>query len=357
MRVEPPVLQQRQQTELEASPGQPKPQPMTKALLVLFLIGVCLRGYEYYGQQWRAGPSLWMAVVRGTADAPDQYRVGVVFAAFWMSQHLHLSMIRAFAVMDLGGSVLAALLLYRLLERTETFGRASLPMRWFGSASFLALTIYYIDWTNWYLKVSTLPSAGLVAAMLWLWTPRQGLQASSKTQASIAAGFLTLTVVEGFIRADLALAICLGIFVVSLAGIGGRLALPRLPAIAASLTSAVAVAAIQLYLMKIRYPHATYAGVPVFMLKHDYFRLTRWTSCLVFLAPFLWTVGYSVRERFAIRGAGAAFLLASTGYLGLWLALGRLDEVRIFIPMALVNLPFTVELVMRKVQPASTSAR
>jgi hypothetical protein len=325
------------------------PQKNTRALLILFLIGICSRGYGYYNQQWKADPSLWTSVLRGKSAAPEQYRVGVVMTANWMGQIFHLRLSQAFGVLDLLGSVLAVLLLYGILLRTRTFREASLPVQWFGSATFLALTIYYVDWTSWYQKVATLPTAGLVAVMLWMWTPNPGARPSGARQALLAAGFFLIAMAQAFVRADVALLVCVGIFIASLMRIGGELALPRYAALATSLIAAMAVAGVQLYLMRIRYPNAGYDGVPVFMLKHDFKKVFMWASCLIFLAPFLWTAVQARRRRFAGEGAGAGFLIAAVGYLGLWLVLGRLDEVRIFIPMALVNLPLTAELAMRKV--------
>jgi hypothetical protein len=325
------------------------PQSTTRALLILFLAGICSRCYGYYNQQWKADPSLWTSVLGGTSAAPEQYRVGVVTAANWMTHIVPMRLSQAFGVLDLLGSVVAALLLYWLLERSRTFREASLASQWFGSAAFLALTIYYVDWTNWYQKVETLPTAGLIAVMLWIWTPGRDARPSGARQALLAAGFFLIAMAQASVRADVALLVCVGIFIASVLRLG-NLSLPRYAAIATSLFAAVAVAGVQLYFMRVRYPHADYGVVPVFMLEHDFNKVFMWASCLIFLAPFLWTAIQAGRRRFAGEGAGAAFLLAGLGYLGLWLVLGRLDEVRIFIPMALVNLPVTIELAMRKVQ-------
>jgi hypothetical protein len=149
-----------------------RPQRTTRWLLVLFLVGICSRGYGYYNQDFKASPQIWMDVVHGTASAPEQYRIGVVLPAYWLSQHLHLRLSQVFGLVDLLSSVAAVLLLYGLLVRTRVYSQASVDSQWFGSAAFLALTLYLMDWINWYQKATTLPTTLLVAAMLWLWTPK-----------------------------------------------------------------------------------------------------------------------------------------------------------------------------------------
>ena len=326
------------------------PQRTSQVLLLLFLAGICSRGYGYYNQTLKDAPQTWMDVVHGTAAAPEQYRVGVVMAAWWTTQHLHwgqsgLRLSQVFGMLDLLGSALAVLLLYSLLTRTVVFRRASGAMQWFGSAAFVALTLYLVDWTNWYQKVSTLPTAGLVAAILWLWTPRRESAPSASEQALLAAAFFALAGAQSFVRADVAMLVCAGIFVAALLHLG-QLALPRGTALAVSALAALGVAAVQLYLMRVRYPQASYQGVPVVMLTHDWRRLTNWASALIFLAPLLWTLAQAVRRRYAGAGAGAAMLLAALGYAAVWLVLGRIEEVRIFLPMALAVTPVTVEMAM-----------
>jgi hypothetical protein len=349
-----------EETAVSGNPRTAGPQRVTRVLLVLFLTGICSRGYGFYNQQWKASPAAWTDVLHGTSAAPEQYRIGVVIAANWLGRIFHLRLSQAFGVLDLAGSVLAVLLLYRLIERGPVFRRASLPVQWFASATFVALTLYYVDWTNWYQKVATLPTAALVAIMLWLWTPpertRPSLSVASPARQALLVGcFFLVALVQALVRADVALMICLGIFIASLLRLGGTLALPRSTALLTSFVTALAVAGVQLYLMRVRYPHASYDGVPVFMLRVDFTNVFMWASCLIFLAPFLWTVAQAMQrrsipaDRHVASGPAIAFLLGSVGYLGMWLTLGRLDEVRIFIPMALVNLPLTVELAMQKV--------
>jgi hypothetical protein len=327
---------------------QISPRRFTWVLSVAFLVGLCSRGYGNYNQTLKSAPEVWTKVLAGTADAPEQYRVGVIFAADWMTRVLPLRLSQAFGILDLLGSVIAVLLLYELLRRSRAFQAASLPLQWFGSAAFLMLTFYLLDWSDWYQRVTTLPTACLVALMLWLWTPSP---AHSKRLPHwlVAVGFFAIAVAQAFVRADIALVICLGVWIVSLARSSPHLSLPRGLAIFVSFVTAVAVAAVQIYLMRVRYAHATYGDTRVFMLAADFWRIPEWISFFIFVTPFLWTLAQAFRLRSTLGGANAAFLLAATGYVFLWITLGRLDEVRIFLPLAWALTPLTVELAMRNV--------
>jgi hypothetical protein len=327
------------------------PQRLTRWLLVLFVVGLCWRGYGDYNRTLKNDPSVWTTVLQGTASAPEQYRVGVVFTADWITRHLPLRLSAAFAILDLLGSLLAVWLLYALLERSRVYRSASLPLQWFGSAAFLALTMYFLGWNDWFWRVSTLPTVGLVALMLWLWTPQSAGRSSMVRGPLVAAAFFAVCLAQATIRADVALLVCLGVVAVGMARHDPQLALPRRAAVAVGMITAAVVSGVQLYLMRVRYPHAGYGDVPVFMLAHDYHRWADWVACVIFLAPFVWAVVQTVQQRWAGEGADAAFLAGSLGYAALWLVLGRLEEVRIFLPFALALTPLTVELAMRRLQP------
>jgi hypothetical protein len=337
------------------------PRRATQWLLVLFLTGVCSRGTGFYGQTLKISPEVWMEVIHGTANAPEQYRIGIVKPAYWITQHLalgghKLQLNEVFGAFDLLGSIVGVLLLYGLLERTQVYRRATPALQWFGSAGFLALVLYAVDWTEWYQKVGTLPSVGLLALMAWLWSPNlesKGDDAGFSRTVWTAAGLLTLVAVQSFVRADLALTVCLGVFITTALGISARLSISRGAALVTSALGVLLSVGIQLYLSKVVYPQATYGPVKVFMLRYDYWELKLWASCLIFIAPVLWTTVQALRYRGWGEGPGRALLLAALIHAALWITMGRLDEVRIFLPMALVTLPLTMEIAMRRVEQDS----
>jgi hypothetical protein len=318
---------------------------MARAMLSLFLLGLCSRAYGDYNQALKSGFSGWMDVVHGRANAPEQYRVGVVMTADWMQRHLHLRMSLGFGLMDLGSSLLAVFLLTGMAERLEVYRRGSATLRWFGMAGFVALTVYALDWASWYQRVTTLPTAGLTALLVWLLSPSAGVEQRARLRV---AAFLAAVALLAFIRADIAVVLCLGTAAASRMRRSATPPMGRSGALWMGVAGALLAAGIQVYLMKMRYPQASYAGVPVFMLAHDWLR-PEWMALAIFVAPFAWTVVRALRTRYAGEGAGATLLLAGVAYLGLWVTMGRLDEVRIFLPMALAVTPVTVEMAMLRV--------
>ena len=53
-----------------------------------------------------------------------------------------------------------------------------------------------------------------------------------------------------------------------------------------------------------------------------------------------------VRRRFDGDAAGLAMLFGAIVYAALWVTIGKVDEVRIFLPLALALTPLTVEMGM-----------
>jgi hypothetical protein len=331
-----------------------RPEPLTGAFLSLFLAGTCLRGTGFYSVAARTDPGMWTSILRGTANAPEQYRIGVVLLADQMARHLpHVTLARAFGILDLITSLGAVFLLYVLLLRSDTYRFASEASRWFGSAAFASLVLYLVDWSNWFQKVSTLPSAFLVAALLWLWTPSN--RNVREPGLLRAACILIVVLMLSFVRADLALVVSLGFLAASLLSRVSATALSRPIAISTSLLGALLAAGVQFYLTKLRYPSATYAGLRVFMLPYDWQKPLMWLMALIFISPLLWTAAETIRQRTFARGSNGAVMLGALGYAALWFAMGRLDEVRIFLPMALATVPLTVETLMQRITTESNS--
>jgi hypothetical protein len=100
--------------------------------------------------------------------------------------------------------------------------------------------------------------------------------------------------------------------------------------------------------MKAKYPQANYGSVHIWMIAHDWWKLQKWCIALLFMTPFLWTLREAWRYRYFGEGASGAFLIGASGYAVMWFTFGRLDEVRIFLPMAMAVTPLTVELAMRR---------
>ena len=336
-----------------ASPGR-----YARVLLIAMLLGSTFRNYWTNSHYEHLDPSVWMSFVNGTGAAPEQYRVGVKQVAWWIMRHLGGGFRHSFALLDIVGSVIAALLLYSLLERSRFYREGGLLRRWFGSGVFLVLFFYYLSWLPWFEKAETLPSAGLVAGLLWLWSKRPGSTSGLRIALTVA-GLLLLTMGQALVRADIALLLSAGMFLVALTRrFGDGHSLPQPWALGTSVACALLAAGTQAYMMRVAYPHASYGDTPVFMLRYDIADPLVVGPFVLFLLPVVWTALAALRQlraggsssRFVNEdAAGLGLLLGALLYIPLWMVLGKLDEVRIFLPFALALVPLSTGLVLRRV--------
>jgi hypothetical protein len=115
--------------------------------------------------------------------------------------------------------------------------------------------------------------------------------------------------------------------------------------------------------MRVKYPHASYGPIPILMIRHDLQQPLAFPPFLCFMVPIVWTYVQFWRN----RGRGwedytdSGLIIASLLYLVLWVVLGKLDEVRIFIPFALAMIPMSVDLALRHIstvcEPALTRTK
>lgn len=342
------------------------PRRYAQALMIVMLVGTTFRTYWTYSHYEHLDPSVWLSFVNGTGAAPEQYRVGVKLVAWWIMRHVGGGFRHSFALLDLVSSIVAGLLLYKLLERSRVYraasGRGNRVGQWMGSGVFLALLFYYLSWLPWFEKAETLPSVGVFAGLLWLWSSAEG-RARQHTALRVA-GLLLLTVALALVRADVALCLSLGMLAVAATRrFGGTLSLARSSALGTSAACALVAAMTQGYMMRVAYPHATYGETPVFMLRHDIAEPLVLAPFVLFLLPVAWTMvaawrsvrasewtsadaAHGCRER---DGASLGVLVGGLLYLPLWMTLGKLDEVRIFLPFALALLPLSTELLMVRI--------
>ncbi len=312
--------------------------------------------HTLYTAAFSSDPAGWTAQVAGTAHAPQQYRVGVVKTADWMSQLLHIGIRHALGMIDAFAALVAAFLLFSLLERTDVYRNASIAAKWFGSALLVLLVQFYLIWLLWFQRPETMPSAMVVVLLLWLWT-RKGswLDSTAAGQLLTAGLILLLSLAQGFVRADVAFLLNAGIFLACFTPISKDLALPKTAALLSSFVGAGLAAAVQLYMMKVVYPHASYGDTPLVQLALNITRPYRWAPFILFLVPYAWTLVQVVRRKFMGDATGVAFAVGSVLFGGAWHLVGKMDEVRIFIPFALAIAPLTVQLAMLKLEPLSSA--
>lgn len=326
----------------------PHPEKTTQVLLAFIVFAAVFLDYWSYSQQYYREPAGYTDVIQGTAPAPNQYRVGAVRVASFLAHHGHLGLRHTMTLLDGVSVAVAVFVLYGLLRRSAAYRAADNSLRWFGSAAFLVLVQFYLVWLTWYQRPETLPSAALVALALWVLTRRDFSGPGPLARWATPAGLLLFSVAQSLVRADVAVALNLGILLISLTKLGSDMALSRMAMAATATIGIVVSGGLQLYLMHVVYPHASYGSTPVFQLVLNATDRLRVFPFLIFLLPWAWTIGRLARRRDSPPGPAAALLAGSILFLFLWCVVGKIDEVRIFLPFALALAPLTVQAAMQK---------
>ncbi len=292
-------------------------------------------------------PGAWSDLLTGHAAAPFQYRMGAVLITHWLSDALHLKLSFVLATTTAACGLLTAWTLLHVLTRTTLYRQADTPTQWLGAAALTLLFAWPLGWLQYQLAPETLPAAMCLALMLWLWQP----SATPRPLWRVFA-LLALTLILATVRADLACLGNAGMFLFALANKRAHLALPRSAALTTSAIAALITAAFQLWLMRVVYPQATYGNVKLLQLWPNLHHATRWPPFVVFLVPTAWLALQLRRQRIA-DDASLALATAAALYFLLWITVGKIDEVRIFVPFVLALAPLTAQaLMLRSGQPS-----
>jgi len=274
----------------------------------------------------------------------------VIDTAYFLGQHMHIALRHMLTVLDVIAGFVAVFALFFVLRRSAVYREARLAGQWLGTAGFLVLVQFYLAWLLWYQRPETLPTAAILAlALLLLAVPVRG------GVGTPVVGLLVLAVVQGFVRADVAFALHLGILLVCLTPLGCGFALPRGLQVGTSVVSLFMVGGIQFWLMRWAFPQAGYGTTPVFQLLTNLSSPVFWIPFVLFMGPFAWTVWMVGRRRYRMEAGGVAVLVGALIFLGLWLMVGRVKEVRIFLPFALALVPLTIEIAMQRFLPEEMS--
>jgi hypothetical protein len=321
--------------------------PADSARLLLLAAAAATTYLDYFGytQHGYGAPDALDARLLGNAPAPEQYRMGVFVAAHWLAAHLHANPAMALTLLDGLSASLAVLLLFSALERSATYTRAEPTLQWFGAATLVLLVVWWLGWLLWLQKPETLPATALVAAMLWLWGSRPTVSC-----APIVAALLVSTLTLATFRADAACLLNLGFLLYVLFAPDPGLSMPRWLAAVTATLGALAAAAIQFWLARVAFPQTSYGHVKLWQLLPNLIHATRWPPFVLFLLPLVWMVVRGARHGFVRDATGRAVLLGAALYLVLWFTIGKIDEVRIFIPFAFALAPLTVATAMQRAQ-------
>ncbi len=327
------------------------PEPVTRILLALTVLTASFFDYWSYSRALRSEPRTYVDVLEGTAKAPNQYRVGVIAVADFVARHAHLALRHTLTLLDTLAGLILAFVLYRILREAPIYKAAGLTVRWFASIALLALLQFYLAWITWYQRPETMTSAALVAVSTLLLTVP--LFRGSPGGKALTALFLVLIAcAQGFVRADVAFALNAGIVLFASTSASRNLTLSRASALVAGALSAACAVAIQLYLMRVLYPHASYGDTRVLQLVENLRNHGEAISFLLFLPVYAWTVLLLLRRRARVSDASLALVWGSALFFVLWVCLGRIEEVRIFLPFAVALSPASVEVALQRLLPS-----
>jgi hypothetical protein len=109
--------------------------------------------------------------------------------------------------------------------------------------------------------------------------------------------------------------------------------------------------------MKKVYPLADYGDTPVLQLFLNLKSPQAYAPFLLFLLPTAWTAVMLMRRRYQVESSGIGVFTAAAIFLGMWVVVGKIAEVRIFLPFALALAPLTAELAMQRFLPGAEGSK
>ena len=297
--------------------------------MVVLLASFSFLDYHTYIRETADHPSLLPDILAGRGLAPQQYRIAVPLLAQAVHRVSHLSFETLFALIDLLCGLGAALAIRRSLTLTPEFRSASLAGQFARLATLSTLILFYFFWCLRYQRPDTIPCALFLCLAAVLLSSRSPLA---------LPGLLGLSLLQGFVRSDIAITLNVGLFLAALFGAPLPGTLRRLPTLLASTLGALASLLILLWLARSVYPHATYGSTAVVQLRTNVSgQLLPFT---LFLLPILFGILCAMRSR--PRDSNLYLVVGGALFLFSWFLLGRAQEVRIFAPYAIVLIPLAV---------------
>lgn len=317
------------------------PKAVIHVLLAAVLIAITYGDYWAYSLANKQDPQQYTGILQGRAPAPAQYRIGIVDPEDILALHSHVPLRYVMTLVDLLAAAIAIYLLFALLQRMKAYREATASLQWIYALGYLFLVQYYLSWLTWYQRPETMPTAALLAIALSLVTTK--LRVGRPEAYFVTASLLiVVTVFQAFIRTDVALTLNVGIFVVCLFQPAVQLSLPRNLLAAVSAFGIAISGAIQIVLSRILFPQAHYGATRVIQLFTNFTDIMQMIPFALFLLPLGFTLWALLRRRTSRGEPAVALLAAAAAFLLMWCTVGRISEVRIFLPYALVLGPLTV---------------
>jgi hypothetical protein len=288
-----------------------------------------------YWQSLHAQPEAWYLYLHGGIDAPLQYRIGTWLVVAWAHIHLHLSIWLTLTLIDVVSTGLALWCFVQVLRTNVTYLGYSAPLRMLSIAGLFSLLEYYLAWGHWFQYPGTMSSCLFVGLSVLLVS---GTAIPNRYLTSLC--LVGASCLQGLVRADVAVVLHAGFFLAACSPLAKTLPYGRKWQLATSALAALSAGRVQLYLMEVRFPNARYGSAGVFRFSTN-FLPANWMTAALALLPF-WAILYlTVKRKYRPDSVTAMLLLSSCLYFAVWLMVGRLQEVRIFLPFGMALLPST----------------
>lgn len=302
-----------------------------------------------YWQSFHAHPEAWSLYLHGGIDAPLQYRIGTWLVVAWAHIHLQLSIWLTLTLIDVVSTGLALWCLVYVLRTNIIYREFSASLRMLSVVGLFFGFEYYLAWGHWFQYPETMPSCLFVCLSVLLISGR-----ATRNRYLTGLCVVGTSCIQGLVRADIAVVLHTGFFLAALTPLTRNIPFGKKWQAATSALAALSAGLIQLYLMQVRFPAARYGSAGVFRFSAN-FLPANWLTAALALLPF-WTILYlTIRRKYRPDNITTMLLLSSCLYFALWLMVGRLQEVRIFLPFGVALLPATALALAGRV-PTSASA-
>jgi hypothetical protein len=297
-----------------------------------------------YDRMRTAGPGLDSVIrnsLAGIQPAPDQYRIGLSLLLRFLQLHAHIRPEQSLPLIEFLSYAFALLLLYLVFRCSPQAENATDSHRLVLLGFFLAATqfpiLWYFPWERW----EPMPTVFYLAAIVILIVRRSRIPFAI---VCLLAALLSLG--QALMRAEVPIA--LGIAILLSAAMDIPLPRPRSHIAVLGLLCVAIGGATQLYVQRIAYPAATYTpGTPRFQLFANLNLLHPPLHIPIFLTallPLIVSLVLLRRHHLPLDPSDKLVLLILLVYLPVWVAMGLVVEVRIFVPFLFLASPTIAKL-------------
>lgn len=297
-----------------------------------------------YDRMRTTGASLddWVHLkLSGSMPAPDQYRIGLPLLMHFLEVHAHIRGNQSLPLIESVCYAFALVLLYRLFRYSPQVENARHSYRLVLLGLFFAAAQFPILWIFPWERPETLPTAFFLAAAVLLVVRR-----SRMPFFLLCLLVALLSFGQALLRADVP--VILGAAIVLSAALAIPFPRPRSQMAILGLLCAAIGGATQLTMQYVVYPTATYSPTtPRFQLMNNlnlFYPPFHIPIFLTALLPLIVSLVLLRRHHLPLDPSDKLVLLACLLYLPVWVSMGLMAEVRIFVPFLFLASPTMAKL-------------